>query len=363
MKACRMGRAWLLGLALLLASLGLAHARALWPSPSQWQQLRERMGKENEARRVLTAQRRLADEALRHSPQPVEVLPTAKLFAGEDRKMQTEAGLQDMTRIQALAVSYQLWGDERYLRQAGAILDAWAGTNRPTGQPIDETGLEPAIFGYRLVRPRLPSVKRERIDRWLSTVAEAEIASRDLSKRTATNNWHSHRLKTVGLIGFALGDKGLINYAREGLHRQLSDNLLPSGGSIDLIENDALSCHVYDLRPLVTLALAFAEQEEDFYHWRTTRGASLAKSMDYLMPYLTGVKTHPEFVGSQVAFDKARSDHHEEGHRIGALYDPKNALPLLELAAGFDARYAKLAHTLGGGTPHLRLLLSSLPGR
>jgi hypothetical protein len=187
------------------------------------------------------------------------------------------------------------------------------------------------------------------------------MASRDLSKRTATNNWHSHRLKTVGLIGFALGDKTLINYAREGLHRQLSDNLLPSGASIDLIERNALSYHVYDLRPLVTLALAFAEQRVDFYHWRTARGASLAKSVDYLQPYLTGAKSHAEYVGSNVAFDKARSDNHEEGNQIGEPYDPKNALPLLELAAGFDKRYVKLAHTLGGTTPHLRLLLSTLP--
>jgi hypothetical protein len=266
-----------------------------------------------------------------------------------------------MDKIQALAVTYKVTGDARYATRAGEFLDAWAARNQPTGQPIDETGLEPGIFGYRIVRADLPVAARDRIDAWMRNIAQAEIDSRVLKRPTATNNWHSHRLKIVGLIGYALGDAKLLLYAKNGFRAQINDNLRPGGESIDFIERDALSYHVYDLRPLVTLALAFAEDGEDLYHWQASNGASVARSVSWLLPYLRGEKAHAEFAGSQVPFDKARSDNHEKGHEIGTPYDPKNAQPLMDLAAAYDPACAALARSLGGGNnARLRLALSSL---
>ncbi|MEE7545804.1 hypothetical protein HF319_00960 [Xanthomonas sp. Kuri4-1] len=45
---------------------------------------------------------------------------------------------------------------------------------------------------------------------------------------------------------------------------------------------------IYDLRPLVTLSLVFAERGEDLYHWRSPTGASLSRSVAWLLPYLLG---------------------------------------------------------------------------
>jgi len=62
-----------------------------------------------------------------------------------------------------------------------------------------------------------------------------------------------------------------------------------------------------------------------------------------------------------VPFDKARSDNHEKGHEIGTPYDPKNAQPLMDLAAAYDPACASLARSLGGGNnARLRLAFSSL---
>jgi len=176
----------------------------------------------------------------------------------------------------------------------------------------------------------------------------------------AINNWHSHRLKTVGLIGYALEDAKLIAYAKEGFRVQINDNLRAGGESIDFLERDALSYHVYDLRPLVTLALAFAEDGDDLYHWRAANGASLARSVAWMLPYASSEKKHAEFVGSRVAFDRARAKNHENGHEIGALYDPNNALPLLDLAAAYDPVCAALARKLVPDNTRLRQVFSSL---
>lgn len=339
----------------------LAQAQTLWPTPRQWDQAREQSATVPAWRNAMGAQRRIAEDAMKSEPRPVAVLTTGGRLRGDPLKAQTEAGLQDMDKIQALAITYRLDHDPRHAAKAGDYLLRWAQVNRPTGQPIDETGLEPAIFGYRLVRADLDASTRGSVDGWMRRIAEAEMGSREMKKKTATNNWHSHRLKIVGLIGFAIGDARLIAYARDGLRAQINDNLLASGESVDFQERDALSYHVYDLRPLVTLALAFAEQGEDFYHWKAANGASIAHSVAWLMPYLRGEKTHAEFVRSDVRFDKARSDNGERGHVVGSLYEPRDALPLLFLAAAYDPECAALAERLGGGRPNWRLAFSRLP--
>lgn len=350
----------LLTCALLFSLIApLASAQALWPTNPQWERLRSSSKNDPVVRQTMAAQRRIADEALTTPPQPVATLSTGGRLQGDAIKDKTAAGLKDMDKIQALAVTYKLSGDARYAVRAGEFLDAWAGRNEPTGQPIDETGLEPAIFGYRIVRADLPAATRDRIDVWMRNIASAEIASRVMGRPTATNNWHSHRLKLVGLIGYALGDAKLIGYAKQGFRTQIGENLRPGGESVDFIERDALSYHVYDLRPLATLTLAFAEDGDDLYRWQAPNGASVANSVTWLLPYVRGEKTHAEFAGSRVPFDKARSDNHEKGHEIGAAYDPKNALPLMELAAAYDPACAELARRLGNAG-RLRLVLSSL---
>lgn len=87
----------------------------------------------------------------------------------------------------------------------------------------------------------------------------------------------------------------------------------------------------------MTLALAFSERGDDLYHWQARSGASLAHRVQWPLPYLRDDKTHAEFVGSDVAFDKARSRSGEAGHVTGSAYDPRDALPLLWLKAAYDA--------------------------
>lgn len=350
------------GCALLLYWLvsGLS-AQTLWPSAQQWQQLRQRAQTDPVVQQVIDGQRRLANEALEATPHPLETISSAGRLQGDPVKSNTEASLKDMERIAALAIVFTVSGETCYASRAAVMLQAWANTNHPSGQPIDETTLEPAIFGYRLIRDQTDPVRRQAIDAWLRNLANAEIDSRDLSKKTATNNWHSHRLKTVGLIGYALADRNLIDWARNGLRQQIGDNLRADGSSIDFLERDALSYHVYDLRPLFTLALALAEDGDDFYHWRAANGASLEHSIKWMRPWLTGEKQHAEFITTQVAFDKARANNHESGHEIGGLWDAKNAVPLLNLAAAWDGEYATLARRLGGDKIHWRLLLSTQP--
>jgi len=190
-----------------------------------------------------------------------------------------------------------------------------------------------------------------RIERWLRQTAEAEIhAGYNRPERaTAHNNWNSHRLKIVGEIGFAIGDKKLQQYAIEGIQQQIGSNLLADGRSEDFVSRDALHYHVYDLEPLLRLAIVLQRAtRKDYYHYTAPSGASLAKSVEWLLPYLDGRQTHAEFVNSTVEFDRRRAKNGEAGYTAGTLFEPKAGISTLVLASWFDEGKLALARQLAG---------------
>lgn len=58
-----------------------------------------------------------------------------------------------------------------------------------------------------------------------------------------------------------------------------------------------------------------------------------------MVPFMTGEKTHPEFVKSTVPFDLKRAQNNEKGYAPGTLFEPKNGIETFALAAFFDDGY------------------------
>ncbi|HXB06534.1 MAG TPA: alginate lyase family protein, partial [Puia sp.] len=230
-------------------------------------------------------------------------------------------------------------------------LIAWADSNHSRGDPIDDTNLDPAIDAYDMVKERLTPGERNRINRWLRQTAEAGInAGYNRPERaTAHNNWNSHRLKIIGELGFTIGDKNLQAYAINGIKEQIGRNLKADGSSEDFTSRDALHYHVYDLEPLLKLAIVLQRATGvDYYHYVAPSGASLAKSVTWLLPYLDGRQTHAEFVNSTVDFDRRRAQNGEAGYKPGTLFNPRNGITTLVLASWFDPGLLPLARQLTG---------------
>ncbi|MBV8617430.1 MAG: alginate lyase family protein [Curvibacter sp.] len=255
----------------------------LWPSPTQWQRLRERVAHEPAVEAVVKTLYDQVAQDWERAPQPVASLDMGLRWQGDDPPAYFAPGLRDLDRLQSLAVLHHLSGQAPYRDKALVILRAWASVNRPSGRPLDETCLEPAIYAYRLLRPQCPAADQRAVDGWLRAVARAQLDSRDLSQATAWNRVNSHRLKTVGLIGYALGDATLAGGARSGLQQQLMDDLQSDGQTLGHRQGLALEDQADDLRALLTLSLALREEAVDLYHWVTPTGASMAGSVAWLM--------------------------------------------------------------------------------
>jgi hypothetical protein len=295
-----------------------------------------------------------ADTALRQAPNPIQLIQTEGKLAGDPVKVATQAALRDMQALTDLGFAYLLTGDSRYADKARLFVLAWAQINQPTGDPIDETNLEPLIVSYDLTRSSYSDGDKAAADGYLRRLIRAEWGARQV-----TNNWQSHRLKVVGLAAYVLRDGALIARAIDGVKSQINVNLNADGSSYDFIERDALHYHVYDLEPLLTLAIAASKHGLDLYDFTGARGGSLRLSVHFLIPYCTGAMQHHEFVNSKVEFDRKRAQNGESGYQIGHLFRPKEGLKALCLASYFDEAASLALSPLVGqsGDPMVRWTL------
>jgi len=300
--------------------------------------LKKLVRKDAQAQRFYEGFKKTADAALSEQPNPIDTVVSEGHLATDPKKIVTLRALRDVDKVYALAIVARVEGTAAYRTQALAFINAWAAVNQPLGNPINDTKFEALFFAYDLVKSGATQDQKKVIGTWLRRMADAEIVtSQPRTKKTAYNNWNSHRLKVIGAIAYLLDEPRYKAFIDTALPEQIERNLLPDGTGIDLLERDAFHYHIYTLEPLISLATVLKRATgTDFYRYASPSGASIKKSVDYLIPFVAGEKTHPEFVNSQVAFDKKRAENHEPGYETGALFHPAAGYGVLVQAAYFE---------------------------
>jgi hypothetical protein len=163
-----------------------------------------------------------------------------------------------------------------YAAKAAEILSAYAAaypgphTDALTGgmiyQSLDEAmWVIPLAQAYDLIHNDLSPEQRTKIEAFLRAVAQG-------LQRCGTNgNWGSWHLSAVGVIGYAIEDEALINWATERFKQQIRDQLGDDGLWPE-------SVHTYHYFPLLAF-MAFAEAAwhagTDLYHWEGKPDKSL----------------------------------------------------------------------------------------
>jgi hypothetical protein len=336
--------------AVCLACVTLAGGQTISLSSAERIQLQQLVKADREAGRIYSKLKQQADEFVDDEPQPIARIQTGGKLEADLAKKESRACLEDMKKLDALSGAYAVSSANVYGAAMKRFIASWAETNQPTGLPVDETKLEPLFVAYDLIRSTFTESERAPIETWLRRIAEKQQVTGEKKSVTATNNWNSHRVKIVGLIGFLLSDQKLIQYAVDGFKRQVEINLRPDGSSFDFHERDALHYHCYGLEPLLTLALVAERNGYSLYSYQAPGGASLPKAVAFLAPYCRREATHAEWVDSNVAFDRLRAEAGERKFAPGSLFEPRQGRRVFELASFFENDYRSLVSELSTGT-------------
>lgn len=99
-----------------------------------------------------------------------------------------------------------------------------------------------------------------------------------------------------------------VDLAHQGAKRFVTESLRPDGSSHDFEYRDTLTYHASALRPPIELAMITDDKGRELYTWESPEGGSLKKSVDFVVPYAMGEKTHKEWVNSKVDLDRRRAE-------------------------------------------------------
>lgn len=288
-------------------------------------------------------------------PQALPVIHTAGTLPHSGIYDQSAAAVRDFGYMLDLALAWRDDRDAAALARLAGYFDAWLPQYRPSFQPIDETNLGNLIAAYRLTAADLPAATARRVQAFIETLAQGYLrqmeAHRGDPRGVWSNNWQSHRIKLVTLAASALDDPALFARARAAFQAQLSVNLKPTGEVLDFSERDALHYVVYDLEPLVLAAAVAQGRGEDWLHVPGRDGQTLARALDWLLPYAKGQRRHEEFRKTTVPFDVQRAAAGLPGY--AGVWDPRNARVLYWSASLLDPRYAAIARHLAAAPPRL----------
>ncbi|WP_316844622.1 alginate lyase family protein [Pedobacter psychrodurus] len=347
---------------LALAALSFTcFAQLVSLNASEIKTLKSQIQNNAETKNLYLGFQKSASGYLNEQANPIDTIRTEGLLKGNPKKVKTQQALPDMAKMFALALQYRLTGDQKYLNKCVEFLGAWAKINRPNGDPIDDTNLDPAVEAYDLVKTDLPPADKKLIEQWLSETARAEINSKRMKpgRGTAINNWNAHRLKVVGEIGYALNNHELINWTIENLKSHININLYADGTSLDFKERDAMHYHIYDLEPMLKLAIIIDRAKgPNFYTYESPNGSSIKKSVAWLIPYINGEKQHEEYVNTTVKFDRDRAKNNEPGFAAGTMFKPELALPVLKLTVYFDPTQTDLLNRVNNKQNNWQMVLN-----
>lgn len=301
---------------------------------------------------ILTA----ANQAAARPPEARERLHVEGTLPHQGIYDESRKSLRDMEAVLDLAVAWRLTAKPVYLKACQTYYGAWLAVYHPSFNPIDETRFDSFIFGYDLVGARLPVEIQARMKTFLRTMAEGYLEGRGITMEgTRTNNWQSHRVKLAVLAAFELGDPKLIARAKAAFKKQLGANLNGDGSVLDFKERDALHYTVYDLEPLVTVALAAKVHGQDWFGLTNAKGASLETALEWLAPFAEGKETHLEYVRSTVPFDAQRRAAGVKG--FSGAWEPGTSGLLYGFASRLNGRWSSLARKLGGTPAWMDCLL------
>ncbi len=313
----------------------------------QLTELRRIVAADDEAAALARAAITASEPWLDATPQPLARLHYEGLVNTDPKRIATVARLREMDGVAALVRRWQLRGDAQSAAALLRFVDAWSSTYVPTGNDVNENKFVPLYVAWHALRAEAPAALRERVDAWIDRLAKHHVKAVTRSRRF--NNRYTKHVRMVALFGLIRSREDWLALARKGVERFVGGSLRPDGTSYDLEQRDTLTYHCSALKPPLELAMLLGAAGRDLYTWQSSDGASLRKSVEYVVPYATGEKTHREWVHSKVDLDRRRAEAGLEKYRKGRLFDPKDARGLMEVASCFDPELLPLAVALGDG--------------
>lgn len=306
--------------------------------------LQELVAEDPEAAAALASLSAEAKPLIGVAPTPLAVIDYEGLVNTDPKRIACVEKLQQVNVAATLFNYWQVTGDDAAAATLRDFILAWAQTYQPTGNDVNENKLFALFVAYQALRDTFNEEDRATVDAWLTRIGE--LHAKGYHQHRNLTNRFTKRLRILQVLGQTFDRPKWTSLAGKGYQRFISQSLRPDGTSFDLEHRDTLTYHNSALKPLLDLARGYGPAGCQWYAWESADGASVKKSVDYVIPYAKGELQREEWTNSKVSLDRERAAAGVAYYQPGKLYDPKNAYELMLLASCFDRSLLPLARQL-----------------
>ncbi len=309
--------------------------------------LQQLLKNDEEAKRFFDSIISQANTGLQEDAVPLMIINYEGLISSNPERIQTIKQLKQMESIQQLTYAYAATGKSNYAKKALSLSLAWVQAYVPTGNPINENKLTPMLTALPLLVNFANKNQQDIIKKWLVKLTDTSIKAGFQGER---GNWRSKRIKIVALSNQLLADQQYQQFVADGVEDYINRNFFGDSTTIDLRHRDALSYHCGGLKPILSTLLAMGKKGQGYYSWENQEGGTIQKSVELLIPYMKKEKVYPQWVNSQVAFDRERWESGDDFYRPGRPWNPEGGVEVMKLAQFFDHQlnqYVKMYDSSG----------------
>lgn len=282
-----------------------------------------------------------AEKFLMQKPSPLEEIRYEGLVSNHPDRISSVQHLKDMDYLNSLTWAYILTENLKYAAKAKEILISWSYSYQPTGNDVNENKLLTMFMSYFYLKKEFDL---KPVWDLIESIANKQIHLAEVNKKSG--NRAAKRIKLVLLSGILLERKDFISWALEKYDSIHTSSLYYDGTSWDFLRRDALSYHVDGIQSLLEVCVLARELNYDLFTKENEGGGSLKKSIDFVIPYVLGEKTHREWINTTVELDKKRWSAGDTYYMPGKIWDPIESIDMFLLASIFDSKYLSIAESI-----------------
>ncbi len=315
-------------------------------NPEQTAKLRDLVENDKEAAALFKELEAEAKPLIGMRPTPIAKVNYEGLVNTHPKRIESVKHLRQMVDASILVQYWQASGNEEAAETLRNMVTAWASTYIPTGNDVNENKFYPLYTAYEALRPTFSEEERKEVDAWIKKIGK--LHEKEVKNPSFMTNRFTKSIRMLALFSRFLDHPEWNKMAMDGFKTYVTESLRPDGTSLDLERRDTLTYHTSGLRPIVEIAIYAGENGRNLYEWESPVKSSLKGSVDYVVPFANGTKTRKEWLNTTVDLDRRRGAAGIEAYRPGRLYEPENALSLLEEASFFDPTLVPLVNKLSG---------------
>lgn len=180
------------------------------------------------------------------------------------------------------------------------------------------------------------STQNRDIQRWMRDAYQRIYSDAFIRPIHPKTNWQAYRIWTLANISVNVKNAQAIILLRNELFKYVSETIVSSGATVDFIERDSLRYHCYVLIGIIQAILVLHPSNivvdsrtgvsttlwsrDSITRWRSL----LQPAFQFLDSFIRGQKRHYEFVNSEIASDRSRTD-------FGKPFQPSDAIALIRI--------------------------------